>query len=102
MKIRIEIERGSYAKGSADEKKANRSLKALIATEFPVGLLCTKDGDTSGHQSFEGTIEDFEKAVKIKKDFLDSDQTADDTHKMNAKLMPIYHKHKDKLNGDNE
>jgi hypothetical protein len=101
MKISITLERGKLTPMDTEEfKERKKKMQQLSATEFPVGLLCTKDGDTSGKATFVGTVDDFTKAVKIKKEFLETEQTAQDKKKMNAKLMPIYKKHKAELEKD--
>ncbi len=79
-------------------KKAEKTiLQSLIATEFPVGLLWSSPSERNLH--FSGPMEDFVKAVDIKKDFLASDKTSADKKKMNEKLRPILEKSKEELGG---
>ena len=97
MKINITINR--VASPDDKTKKAESEiLKSLIATDFPVGILHSHPSERNLH--FCGTVEDFVRAIEIKKDF-----TAGifDKKEMNEKLRPIYEKSKEilcRLTGD--
>ncbi len=94
MKINITIDR--VAEPDDKTKKLEKEiLKSLIATELPVGVLHSHPSERDLH--FCGTVEDFVKAVEIKKDFLVSGKSQDDKHAMNEKLRPIYEKSKEVL-----
>lgn len=97
MKINITIVRSQETAGSEEAKKAQQILKSLIATEFPVGVLHTHDADTTRTLHFSGTVEDFVKAIAIKKEFLSGSQASDDKHDMTEKLRPIYEKSKERM-----
>lgn len=94
MKINITINR--VAEPDDKTKQIEKEiLQSLIATEFPVGVLHSHPSERSLH--FSGTVEDFVKAIEIKKDFLASGKTAEDKREMNTKLRPIYEKSKEIL-----
>ena len=92
MRINISIDRVAEPDDKT-KKIESQILKSLIATEFPVGILHSHPSERNLH--FSGTIEDFIKAIGIKKEFLESSQTVESKKEKNKKLMPIYEKSKE-------
>ena len=93
MRIDIKIDRVNTPDDKT--KKAEKVvLQSLIATEFPVGTLHSHPSERDLH--FSGTVEDFVKAMDIKKEFLATGQSSEDKHRMNEELKPILEKSKEK------
>lgn len=93
ISVNIIIERNE-APGQKEKEVEKQQMQSLSTTEFPMGVMLTKPSDKGRNLSFSGTVEDFTKAVKIKKDFLAGEQTPESKKAMNAKLKPIYDKWK--------
>lgn len=92
ISVNVIIERNE-APGEEEKKIEKQQMKSLIATEFPMGIMLTKPMDKGRNLSFSGTLTDFTKAMKIKKEYLAGERTIADKKRMNEKLKPIYEKY---------
>ncbi len=92
MEISILIKREEFGQGTDAANKAKAVFESLAATEFPLHLMRTSPKDTPPSISCKCTVADFVTAIGIKKRFLATDRTKEDSRKMIEELKPILEK----------